>query len=119
MTHRPAALDAPMAAGVIDENPAHRRRRDRHEVRASRPLHARVVDQAHVRFVNERGRTQRVPVRLALQLLLRESTELLVDQRKHVRERRGIARTCLREQLGDRRGLRLVGHVLNGTGVPT
>ena len=59
-----APLLGAAAAGVVDQDPAHRLRGDREEVTAVLPGDPRLIDEPEVRLVHDRGRLQRVAGRL-------------------------------------------------------
>ena len=77
---RHAATSAPrlsvVAPRVLHEDTAHGLRRDGKEVGAILPLHARVVDQAQVRFVDEGRGLEAVPGALAPHVAAGEAVEL-------------------------------------------
>ena len=81
-----AALFPAAGHRVVDQDAPHGLRRDGKKVGPVLPLDAIELRQFEPGFVDERGRTERVSVRFAPELLLRQPMELLVDQRKHVRE---------------------------------
>ena len=81
-----AALDV-VAPRMVDEDAAHRLRRHRKEMGAVLPLHALVVDQPHVGFVDQRRRLQAVAGALALHVVVRQAVELVVDDRRQPGER--------------------------------
>ena len=55
------------------------------------PLHAFVVDQPHVGFIDQRRRLQAVGGLLALQVVVRQTVELVVHDRGQPRERSLVA----------------------------
>jgi hypothetical protein len=77
---------------VIDEHRAHRARGQREEVLAVPERRRRRPEHAHVRFVEQRRRLQRVLVALRAHLSGREAIELLIDERQELSRRRRIAR---------------------------
>ena len=72
---------------VVDEDAAHGLRRCRHEMSPVLPLHAFVVDQPHVGFIDQRRRLQAVAGALALHVVVRQTAELVVDDRRQQGER--------------------------------
>ena len=66
------------APRVVDEDAAHGLRGGRHEMSPVLPLHAFVVDQPHVDLVDQRGGLQAVARPLALQVVVRQTVELVV-----------------------------------------
>jgi hypothetical protein len=60
-------LAAPRAPGAVDQDLPHRSRRNRHEVIAVLP-DGRCVGEAEIRFVDQRGRLQRLARSLASQV---------------------------------------------------
>ena len=55
------------------------------------PLHAFVVDQSHVGFIDQRRRLQAVAGLLALQVVVRQTVELVVHNRGQPSERALVA----------------------------
>jgi hypothetical protein len=55
------------------------------------PLHALVVDQPHVGFIDQRRRLQAVAGLLALQVVVRQTVELVVHNRGQSSERALVA----------------------------
>ena len=55
-----AALLGASSPRVVDQNPPHHAGGDAEEVRAIAPLDLPLIDEAHVRFVDERRRLQRM-----------------------------------------------------------
>ena len=72
-----AALVRDAAAGVVDQDPAHRSRRGSEEVGAA--LEVGRVEEAHPGLADERGRLERVVAGLASELGARHLEELAVD----------------------------------------
>jgi hypothetical protein len=66
---------------MVDEDAPHGLRRCRHEMSPVLPLHAFVVDQPHVGFIDQRRRLQAVAGPLALQIVVRQTVELVVHNR--------------------------------------
>ena len=66
-------------ARVVDEYAAHHLRGHAEEVRAVLPLHLRLVNEPHVRLVDERRGLQGVADALAPQVARRELAKLAVD----------------------------------------
>ena len=80
------ALDV-VAPRVVDEDAAHGLRRHRKEMGAVLPLHALVVDQPHVGFVDQRRGLQAVAGALALHVVVRQTVEFVVHDRRQPGER--------------------------------
>jgi hypothetical protein len=76
---------------VVDEDAAHGLRRCRHEMSPVLPLHAFVVDQPHVGFIDQRSRLQAVASLLAFQVVVRQTVELVVHNRGQPSERALVA----------------------------
>src|SRR4030095_16739634 len=76
---------------VVDEDAAHGLRRCRHEMRPVLPLHAFVVDQPHVGFIDQRRRLQAVAGLLTLHEVVRQTVELVVHDRGQPGERALVA----------------------------
>ena len=95
-----------LLASVVDQNAAHGFGRGREEMAAVAP-HRRVVliHQPQISLVHERRRLQRVPGRLASQLVRRLPSQLLVDQRQELLRRLRIAVLDATKDLGN------VGHL--------
>ena len=62
----------------VDEDAAHQPRGDGKEVCAILPPHARVVGQAHIRFVHQGSGLQAVPRALATHVVAGETMQLVV-----------------------------------------
>ena len=93
------------AARMVDENAAHRLGRHGKEVGAVLPVHALVVDEPHVGFVDERRRLQAVAGALTSQAAPGETAKLVVDDRRQLGERALVPvapRTEKRADVGDR-----------------
>ena len=73
---------------VVDEDAAHGLRRNGQEMGAVLPLHALVIDQPQVGFVDQRRRLQAVAGALALHVVVRQTTEFVVHDRRQQSERR-------------------------------
>lgn len=69
------------------------------------PANALRLDEAHERFVNKRGRLERVIGALAREIILRTAMQFVVDQRHQAIERRPVALSPGFEERGDRRTL--------------
>ena len=81
-----AALDV-AAPRAVHEDAPHRLSGHRKEMGAILPAHALVVDQAQVGFVDQRGGLQAVAGPLALHVVVRQTVELVVDDRGQLGER--------------------------------
>ena len=86
----PAPRFAIVATRVVDEDAAHGLRRCRHEMGAVLPVHALVVDQPQVGFVDQGRRLQAVAGALAPHVVVRQTTEFVVDDRHQEGERKLI-----------------------------
>ena len=96
-------------ARVIHQDPPHQSRRHREKVRAVLPLDSVDIDQPEIRLVDERRRLQRVTHVLVPHVVPGEASELLIDQRRQLFQRRRIPISPLEEKLGHvRRPLRAV-----------
>ena len=69
-------------AGSLDENLAHRVRRDGAEMRAVLPPPGLVLQETQVRLMDERRRLQRLAGPLATEITRRKAPELLVHDRQ-------------------------------------
>src|SRR5262245_57811199 len=76
---------------LVDEDAAHGLRRCRHAVSPVLPLHVFVVDEPHVGFIDQRRRLQAVAGPLALQVVVRQTMELVVHNRGQPIERALVA----------------------------
>ena len=83
----PRAAFGIVATRVVDEDAAHRLRRHGEEMGAVLPVHALVIDQPQVGFVDQRRRLQAVAGALAPHVVVRQTTELVVDDRHQEGER--------------------------------
>ena len=88
---RTAALLRRPTTSAIDEDVAHRDRRDAEEVRAIAPVGALRSRELEIELVHERGRGQRV-ARTHRELAPRGASELVIDERKNLIERFASAR---------------------------
>jgi len=73
-------------------------------MRAIAPLNLPLIDQTHVRFVDQRGRLQCVIDRFVPKVTGGDAPELVVHQREQIVERLAAAAAPRHEQLGDVRG---------------
>ena len=76
-----AASRGLMLARIVDQDAAHRARRDREELSAIDPLRVCLSGEPHVRLVHDGGGGQRVTTRFGPQLSVRDAFQLAVDQR--------------------------------------
>ena len=76
-----------VAPRVVDQDAAHRLGRHGEEVGAVLPVHALVIDQPHVGFVDQRRRLQAVAGALAVSCTARQAAELVVHDRGQLGER--------------------------------
>src|SRR5688572_13086606 len=72
---------------VVDEDAAHGLRRCRHEMGAVLPVNALVIDQPQVGFVDQGRGLQAVAGALAPHVVVRQTTEFVVDDRHQEGER--------------------------------
>ena len=79
---RAAALLRAAGACALDQNLAHRMRRDRAEVRAVLPPSRFVLHETQIRLVDERRGLQRLAGTLAAQITRGKPPQLLVDDRQ-------------------------------------
>jgi hypothetical protein len=86
-------------ARPVDEHAAHRLRGRAEEVRAAAARHLRIVDQAHVRFVDQIRRLKRDVAVLACELAMRHVVKLIVDERHEMVERSAIGGAGSRDVL--------------------
>ena len=77
MLHTGSALDV-VATSMIDQYAPHHLGRNREEMGAILPLHALVVHQAHVGFVHQGGRLERVAAALALHIAVSQAAEFVI-----------------------------------------
>ena len=97
--HGPAASLLVLAtARVVNEYPPHQPRRHRKEVVPILPVDPPGIDQAHVRFIQERRRLQAVAGALAPHAGHSDPVELGVHQRNEAFERRLVAPSPGQEQ---------------------
>ena len=87
-----AALDAALAAGVVDQDLPHRQRRRAVKVRRPVAHDGRMIPQLQVGLVDQRRRLQGMPGRLRLKSGLRDDTQLLI----HLRRQRACLAATLR-----------------------
>ena len=79
LDHRGTARPGPATPRLVDQDPAHRRRRGGEEVAAAIPARVVVADDPQVRLVHQRGRLERVIDALPRQVGARQMAQLLVD----------------------------------------
>ena len=77
-------------ACVIDENPSHHLCGDAEELSPVLPVYRLRIDESEISLMHERCCLQRVPASLAIQILLGESTQFVVDDRHQFVECRFI-----------------------------
>jgi hypothetical protein len=76
---------------MIDDDLAHQGGRHTEEVRPARESHAIDIDESKVDLVNECGRLERLPRRLAPKTAARHLAQFVVDERDQPVERGGIS----------------------------
>src|SRR5215213_5272985 len=86
----PRAAFGVVTPRVVDQDTAHRLRRCRHEMGAVLPVHALVIDQPQVGFVDESRGLQAMAGALAPHVVVRQTTEFVVDDRHQEGERKLI-----------------------------
>src|SRR5688572_22175997 len=86
---------------MVDQDSAHLSRRYAEEVRAILPIHLALIDESHVRLVNERGRLQAVVAPLPVHLTCGNAPQLAIHNRQQTIERGAIAVPPLSKQGGD------------------
>ena len=96
-----AAFGSPLGTRGVDENPPHDPRRHRKEVSSVLPLQLANVHQPKIRLVHERGRLERMAGALPSHVTAGEPTELVVDERRELIERRLVAAAPGAEQPGN------------------
>jgi hypothetical protein len=87
-----AAFPASLGSGMLDEDPSHGLGRRAVEVTAIGPLDVHLADESGVCLVHQGGRLERVVGALVPHSLLRNGSELLVDQRQDLLGRAGFGR---------------------------
>ncbi len=90
---------------ALDQDLPHGVRRDRAEVRAVLPTLRAILQELHVRFVDERRRLQRLPGALPLQIMRGEAPQLGVHERHERFERGPVATRGAIDQHVERRPL--------------
>ena len=88
-----------MPAGVIDEDLAHQGGRHAEEVGPAGESHAIDIDESKVDLVNECGRLEPVPRRLASKTAARNPAQFVIDERDKAVERRVVSMTPGQEQV--------------------
>ena len=76
-----ASLCESMSSRVIDQDAAHDLGGDREEVRAIRPVHILLIDQANISFIYQSSGLKGVVFSLSAHVTAGEAVELVVDQR--------------------------------------
>jgi hypothetical protein len=104
----PAALLGEPFPGVIDEDSPHHPGGHAEEVRPVAPLSLSLVNEPHVRFVDERRRLQRMTGWFSLHVAGRQATQVPVNERQQVLEGLPIPVAPGNEPLGDRCAVRVV-----------
>src|SRR5688572_2811867 len=88
-----AAFARGVTPGVIDEDPAHHLCRHTKEMRSILPIHLALVDQSHVRLVNQRCGLKGVIGAFVLQLARRNAAELRIYKWQQPVERSPFSRS--------------------------
>jgi hypothetical protein len=110
-----AALRAPFAPRVVDQDPAHGLGGEAVEMRAALPCHPSLVDELEKRLVHQRSALQEMARPFPGQVPRRQASQFLVHERHEARERFSVAAAPALEELRDvARGRRLVRIHLNG-----
>ena len=100
---RTAAFPAALLAGVLDQNTAHRLGRAREEVHPVLSLIVRSTRETQIRFVDQRGRLQRLAGRLMRHFRRRQLAQLFIDEREQFLGGLGVALLNAVEDCGARR----------------
>jgi len=95
-----AALQPPTSLRSIDQDMPHRERRDGKEVCTVAPLRLRLVDELHVRLVDERGRRERAAASTDAKLSMGDGAQLPVNDWHEPVERFGGTATLFPEDVG-------------------
>ena len=97
-----AALEAALAAGVLDQDTAHRLGGGGEEVAAAVPVPALgVANQAQVSLVYEGGRLERLPGRFVGEAMGGQAAQVVVDQLQELPGGMGVAGLQSAEHHGD------------------
>jgi len=86
-------------ARVLDEDTTHGRRRDLEKVPVVVPSAARIIGEAQISLVHERGGAESVAARFATKLPTRKSPQLIIDDGKRAIEGLTIASAGLLDQI--------------------
>ena len=98
---RPAAtFGVMMAARVVNQDAPHQLRRDAEKMSAVLPLHVLLIYQPQVGFIDQRRGLQSVAGAFAAHVTAGELSQLGVDQRQQLIERRLVAVAPIHQQLG-------------------
>ena len=74
-------------SGMLHQNAPHQLGRNREEMRAILPLHAFIVHQPHICFIDQGGGLQAVAGALALHVAARQAVELVINDGRHLLKR--------------------------------
>ena len=96
--HAAAALQV-VTPRMLHQNAPHHLGRNREEMRAILPLHALVIHQAHVGFIDQRGGLQAVPRALALHVAARQTAQFVINDGSQLFERALVSAAPGAEQL--------------------
>ena len=86
---------------MVDQDLAHRPRRDSEEVHPVLPVDVRLIDQFDIRLVDQCRRLQRMVLPLVTEVDRRSTVQFGIYQRQQLIERTDIAIAPLVQQLGD------------------
>src|SRR5688572_18177219 len=88
-----------VAASIVDKDAAHHLRRDGEEVRAVIPFHIPLIDKSQERLVDEGRSLKRVAGPLTVHIVMGQTVELTVDERRHALESGMISIAPIQKQL--------------------
>ena len=100
MLHAASAFEV-MTSCMLDQNTAHQLRGHREEMGPILPLHPLVIHQAHIGFIDQRGRLEAVAAALTSHVAVRQAAELRIDDRRQLVERELVSVAPGAEQLAD------------------
>jgi hypothetical protein len=83
---------------VIDQDAAHDARSDREKVSPVLPLRFVLAAEADIGFMNQRGSLQGMSLAFAPQMVMRQTTQLLIYDRRKLFQRAGISPVPLPQQ---------------------
>ena len=95
------ALCVEMAASIVDQNAPHHLCSDREKVRAVIPLNISLIDETDKCFVDQRRGLQRMAPALAVHIVMGQTMQLAVNQRRQMVESCLVSGAPIQKQLGD------------------